>query len=74
METYNNVDQKKYNSFNLTTRYNESELPIIQTVKLNRDNISDNNFLSDKITNEVKAYLKSDNQVLFFLNQNKFRQ
>jgi primosomal protein N' (replication factor Y) len=69
VETYNNVEQKKYNSFNLTTRYNESELPIIQTVKLNRDNISDNNFLSDKITNEVKAYLKSDNQVLFFLNR-----
>ena len=69
VETFYNSLNKKYNYFSLKNRFNLSELPEIQTVKLTKENISENNFISDLVTAEVKNYLKTGDQVLFFLNR-----
>lgn len=69
VETYYNCKVKKYSHFNLSQRYNESKMPEVRTVKLKKENISSNNFISSEIEEEIKNYLKSGDQVLFFLNR-----
>ena len=69
VETFYNSKNKKYNYFSLKNRFNQSELPEIQTIKLTKENISENNFISELVVKEVKNYLKTGDQVLFFLNR-----
>ena len=69
VETFYNAQKKKYNYYCLQNRYNESDLPEIKTVKLKKENTSENNFISEFVTREVKNYLQTGDQVLFFLNR-----
>ena len=69
VETYFNCSNNKYHLFSLSSRYNQSQLPEVKTIKLTKENISENNFISNEVVDEVKNYLKLNNQVLFFLNR-----
>lgn len=69
VETFYNSTKKKYNYFFLKNRFNKSEIPEIETIKLDKNNISKNNFISDKVINGVQKYLDKGEQVLFFLNR-----
>ena len=69
VETFYNAQKKKYNYYCLQNRYNQSDLPEIKTVKLKKENTSENNFISELVTKEVKSYLQTGDQVLFFLNR-----
>ena len=69
VETFYNAQKKKYNYYCLQNRYNKSDLPEIKTVKLKKENTSENNFISELVTKEVKSYLQTGDQVLFFLNR-----
>ena len=69
VETFYNTQNKKYSYYVLKNRYNQSNLPEIKIVKLKKQNFTENNFISEKVTKEVKEYLKTGNQVLFFLNR-----
>ena len=69
VETFYNAQKKKYNYYCLQNRYNESDLPEIKTVKLKKENTSENNFISELVTKEIKSYLQTGDQVLFFMNR-----
>tara|TARA_B100000963_G_scaffold313346_1_gene291223 strand:+ start:309 stop:2279 length:1971 start_codon:yes stop_codon:yes gene_type:complete len=69
VETFHNAQNKKYNYYCLQNRYNESDIPEIQTIKLQKKNTLENNFISELVTKEVKSYLQTGDQVLFFLNR-----
>ena len=69
VETFYNAQKKKYNYYCLQNRYNQSDLPEIKTVKLKKENTSENNFISELVTKEIKSYLQTGDQVLFFLNR-----
>ncbi len=69
VETFYNAQNKKYNYYCLQNRFNQSDLPKIETIKLKKENISENKFISDVVTKEVKNYLQTGDQVLFFLNR-----
>ena len=72
VETYFNAKQKKYFLYELNSRFNNSTLPEIKTVKLSKENITENNFISENIVEEINDFLKEKNQVLFFLNRRGF--
>ena len=69
VETFYNSKIKKFNKYDLPSRFNESKLPKVKTIKLTKENISKNNFVSQEIVEEIRNYLKSGDQVLFFLNR-----
>ena len=69
VETFYNSKIKKFNKYDLSSRFNESKLPKVKTIKLAKENISKNNFVSQEIVEEIRNYLKSGDQVLFFLNR-----
>ena len=69
VETFYNAQKKKYNYYCLQNRYNQSDLPEIKTVKLKKENTSENNFISELVTKEIKSYLQTGDQVLFFINR-----
>ena len=69
VESFYNAQNKKYNYYCLQNRFNQSDIPEIETIKLKKENTSENNFISELVTQEVKNYLKGGDQVLIFLNR-----
>ena len=71
VETYNNIQTRKYRHFNILKRFQNFPLPKTKIVNLNL-NKTKNRFISDVTIDLVKKYLDKGNQVLFFVNRRGF--
>ncbi len=68
IETFNNIQKKKFRHFKIIKRYNDFPLPKTKIVNLNIKKIKDH-FISEETVNLVKHFLNRNEQVLFFLNR-----
>ncbi len=68
LETFNNIQNKKFRHFKIINRYENYPLPKTRVVNLNLRRIN-NRFISNESIEIVNKYLKKKEQVLFFLNR-----
>ena len=68
LETFNNIQNKKFRHFKIINRYSDFPLPKTKIVNLNLKKIK-NSFISDESIKVVKNFLEKKEQVLFFLNR-----
>ncbi len=68
IETFNNIQNKKFRHFKILKRYNDFPLPKTEIVNLNIKKIKDY-FISEETIEMVKSFLDRNEQVLFFLNR-----
>ena len=68
LETFNNIQNKKFRHFKINNRYADYPLPKTKIVNLNLKKIK-NSHVSDESIKVVKKFLKKKEQVLFFLNR-----
>ena len=71
IETYNNIQNKKYRSFKIKKRFNNYPLPETKIINLNIDKIK-NKFIANETINLVRKFLNNREQVLFFINRRGF--
>jgi primosomal protein N' (replication factor Y) len=65
IETFNNIQKKKFRHFKILKRYNDFPLPKTKIVNLNIRKIK-KSFISDETVEIVKKFLSKNEQVLFF--------
>ena len=68
LETYRNIEIKKYTKTELRNRFENFPLPKTKIINLNLENINKRS-ISDETIKIVKSYLEKKNQILFFLNR-----
>jgi primosomal protein N' (replication factor Y) len=68
LETFNNIQNKKFRHFKIINRYADYPLPKTKVINLNFKKIK-NRFVSDESIEIVKKFLEKNEQVLFFLNR-----
>ncbi len=68
LETFNNIQNKKFRHFKIKKRYNDYPLPKTIVINLNLIKIK-NSSISDESIEIVKKFLEKKEQVLFFLNR-----
>ena len=68
IETYNNIQKKKFRHIKIIKRYNDYPLPKTKIINLNIRKIKDK-FISSETINYVKEFLNKKEQVLFFINR-----
>ena len=68
IETYNNIQNKKFRHVKITKRFNDYPLPKTKIVNLNISKIKDK-FISSETINYVNEFLNKKEQVLFFINR-----
>ena len=68
LETFNNIQIKKFRHFKINNRYADYPLPKTKIVNLNFKKLK-NSYVSDESIKDVKKFLKHKEQVLFFLNR-----
>ncbi len=68
LETFNNIQNKKFRHFKIIKRYDDYPLPKTKVVNLNLKKIK-NSFVSNESIEIVKNFLEKKEQVLFFLNR-----
>ena len=68
LETFNNIQNKKFRHFKINNRYNDYPLPKTKVINLNLKKVK-NNFISNESVEIVKKFLEKKEQVLFFLNR-----
>ncbi len=71
VETYNNIQNKKFRHVKIYKRYEDFPLPKTKIVNLNINKIKDK-FIAKETTEVVNEYLKRGEQVLFFINRRGF--
>ena len=71
IETYNNIQNKKYRHIKIFKRFKDYPLPKTKIVNLNINRIK-NRFISDETVNLIKDYLNRGDQILFFINRRGF--
>ena len=71
IETYKNIQNKKYRHIKIFKRFNNHPLPKAQIINLNLNKIK-NKFIANKTIDLVKQYLDRGDQVLFFINRRGF--
>ena len=71
IETYNNIQKKKYRHIKIFKRYEDHPLPETKIVNLNINKIK-NRFIASQTVDTVKKYLDKGDQILFFLNRRGF--
>ena len=71
VETYNNIQKKKYRHIKIFQRYANYPLPKTQIVNLNINKIKDK-FIALETIELVKKYLRKGDQALFFINRRGF--
>ena len=69
IETYSNIENKKYHLTQLTKRYNEASFPQFEVINLNKHLPNKGDWIPDITIQKVYKHLKIGNQVLFFLNR-----
>jgi len=68
LETYRNIEIKKYNKTELKNRFENFPLPKTKIINLNLESLNKKS-ISEETIKIVKSYLEKKNQVLFFLNR-----
>ncbi len=68
IETFNNIQSKKFRHFKIHKRYNDYPLPKTKIINLNIKKIK-NSFIAEETVKLVKSFLNKNEQVLFFLNR-----
>ncbi len=68
LETFNNIQNKKFRHFKIEKRYANFPLPQTKIININLKKTK-KNFISDESVNLVKKFLEKKEQVLFFLNR-----
>ena len=68
IETYNNIQNKKYRHFKITNRFENYPLPKTKIVNL-RFNRLEKKLISNETIELVKEYLEKGDQILFFINR-----
>ena len=71
LETYKNIQNKKYRHTKILKRFNDFPLPKAKIINLNLKKIK-SNFISNEAIDMVKQHLKKGDQVLFFINRRGF--
>ena len=71
IETYNNIQNKKYRYIKIFKRFENFPLPKTKIINLNLNKIK-NKFISTETIELVKKYLSKNEQVLFFINRRGF--
>ncbi len=71
IETFNNIENKKYRHIKIFQRFENYPLPKTKIVNLNLDKIK-NKFIAVETIELVKKYLAKGEQVLFFINRRGF--
>ena len=71
VETFYNIDNKRYRHKRIFKRFNNFPLPETKIINLNFKKIK-NKFICDETIEHVKNYLKNKEQVLFFINRRGF--
>ena len=68
VETYNNIQTKKFRHINILNRFNNYPLPKTKIINLNINKKKDQ-FISDETIIQVNKFLKRKEQILFFINR-----
>ena len=68
IETYNNIQNKKFRHVKILKRFNDYPLPKTKIINLNINKIKDK-FISSKTIDDVNKFLNKKEQVLFFINR-----
>ena len=68
IETYNNIQNKKYRYVKIFKRFENFPLPKTKIINLNFNKIKDK-FIANETIDLVKQYLSKNEQVLFFINR-----
>ena len=71
IETYNNIQNKKFRRVKIVKRFNDYPLPKTKIINLNINKVKDK-FISDETILHVNTFLKKREQVLFFINRRGF--
>ena len=71
IETYNNIQNKKYRHIKIFKRFKDYPLPKTKIINLNINRIK-NRFISEETVNLIKDYLNKGDQILFFINRRGF--
>jgi primosomal protein N' (replication factor Y) (superfamily II helicase) len=71
IETYNNIQNKKFRHVKIVKRFNDYPLPKTKIINLNINKVKDK-FISDETIFYVNTFLKKKEQVLFFINRRGF--
>ncbi len=71
IETYNNIQNKKYRHIKILKRFDNFPLPKAKIINLNLNKIK-NKYIANETINLVKKYLDKGNQALFFINRRGF--
>jgi primosomal protein N' (replication factor Y) (superfamily II helicase) len=71
IETYNNIQNKKFRHVKILKRFNNYPLPKTKIINLNLNKVKDK-FISDETIILVNTFLKKKEQVLFFINRRGF--
>ncbi len=72
IETFDNIKKGKYLHSRLYKRYLDANLPNHEIVNLNKNNLKNSSWISDKTIEKVKNHLDKNDQVLFFVNRRGF--
>ncbi len=68
IETYNNIEKKKYRHFKILKRFKDYPLPETKIVNLNISKLK-GKFIAPETIKLVDKYLKKKEQILFFINR-----
>ncbi len=71
IETYNNIENKKYRHTKIFKRFENYPLPKTKIVNLNLEKIK-NKYIATETVELVKSYLAKREQILFFINRRGF--
>ena len=71
IETYNNIQNKKYRHTKILKRFKDNPLPKTKIINLNIDKMKDK-FIANEAIELTKKYLQRKEQVLFFINRRGF--
>ena len=71
IETYRNIESRKYRHINIAKRFDDYPLPETKIINLNMNKIK-NKFIAKDTIEFVKEYLDKGEQVLFFINRRGF--
>ena len=71
IETFNNIQNKKFRHVKIIKRFNDFPLPRTKIINLNLNKVKDK-FISDETVMCINPFLKKKEQVLFFINRRGF--
>ena len=71
IETYNNIQNKKFRHVKIVKRFNDYPLPKTKIINLHINKVKDK-FISDETILYVNIFLKKKEQILFFINRRGF--